>query len=145
DFTRGIQIFLQCVHGVVIRARKLGIECEFSRSARTIVITDDDIGSSARNVFVDSLTNLWLERCQIARQIDDDVALLPVYGIELDAELGAVVVGLAAAVSGHRSHVLELSFNPNAAAAASTSLSPRPEQFTITICSRFMLDAFLTR
>src|SRR5207244_3262230 len=86
-----------------------------------------------------------LERGQVARQIDDNVALLPVHRVELDAELRAVVIRLAAAVSGHRSHACEFCLKPSARAAASTSLSPRPEQFTITICSRFILGAFLTR
>src|SRR5205085_5437262 len=104
-----------------------------------------DIGSAAGNILVDGLANLRLERSQIARQIDDDVALFPIYGIELNAEFSAVVIRLAAAVAGHRSHGLGFSVIPNARAAASTSLSPRPEQFTITICSGFILDAFLTR
>ena len=65
------------------------------------MITDDDIGPASRDIFVDGLTNLRFERGQIARQIDDNVALLPVHGIELDAELDAVVIGFTAAISGH--------------------------------------------
>ena len=136
---------MQGSHRVVIGARQLGIEGEFARASGAIVITHDDVGPSARNVFVNGLTDMRLERGQVARQIDDDVALLPVHRVELDAELRAVVIGLAAAVSGHRSHACEFCLKPSARAAASTSLSPRPEQFTITICSRFILGAFLTR
>ena len=100
----------------MIRPGQLGIEREFARAAGAVVITDDDVGPASRNIFVDGLSNLRLERSQIARQIDHDVALLSIYGIEFDAKLSAVVIGLASTISGHRSH-FDFSFNPHAAAA----------------------------
>ena len=100
----------------MIRTGKIDIEREFARSARTVVITHHNVGAATGNIFVDRLTDLGLERGEIAGKIHDDVALLPIHRINLDTELRAVVIGLAAAVSGHRSH-LDFSFRPNAAAA----------------------------
>ena len=66
---------------------------------------NDGIGPAARNIFVDRLPNTRFELGQIARQIDDDVALLPVYRVELDAEPRPGVIGLGATVSSHASHI----------------------------------------
>ena len=104
NFTGRIQLLLQSAHRFVIRLRESSIEREFAHPVWAIVITDEHVCSAARNAFVDRLTNARLEFVQIARQIHHDVALLPVYGIKLHAELRAVVIGLTTAVTGHASH-----------------------------------------
>src|SRR4029077_15517955 len=103
-------------HRVVIRARKIDIERLLPRPARTVLITNDDVGSSAGDVFVDRLPNSRFERDEIARQVNHDVALLSIHRIELNAKLRAAVIVLAAPLSGHRSH-FDLSFKPKAVAA----------------------------
>ena len=62
------------------------------------------IGPAARNIFINRLANARLELGQIAWQIDHNVALLPVHGIEFDAKFCPAVIGLAATVAGHASH-----------------------------------------
>ena len=62
------------------------------------------IGPPARNIFIDRLANARLELRQIAWQIDHNVALLPVHGIEFDAKFCPAVIGLAATIAGHASH-----------------------------------------
>jgi len=88
----------------VIGAGQFGIEGEVARTVWAVVKSHDDIGSAARNIFVDRLANAWLELGEIAWQIDHDVALFPVHGIEFDAKLCPAVIGLGAAVTGHASH-----------------------------------------
>jgi hypothetical protein len=65
---------------------------------------DVGIGPATRNTFIDRLANARLEFGQIAWEIDHDVALLSVYGIELDAKFCSAMIRLGAAVSGHASH-----------------------------------------
>src|SRR5581483_5446442 len=96
-------------------------ERELARSVRPGVQGHVHVRASARNIFVDRLTNARLQLGQIARQVHDDVALLAIHGVELDTNLRAGVIGLAASVTGHRSHFKI----PKRFAARSTSLSPR--------------------
>ena len=121
DFAGRVEFFLQRPHGVVIGAGQLGIERQLASAVEAVVITDENVGSAARNIFVDRLANARLELGQIARQIDDDVALLPVHGIEFDAELCPAVIGLAAAVTGHASHFVKSPLRRS----TTTRLAPR--------------------
>ena len=113
----------------MIRSRQLGIEREIARAVCAAVETDDNIHPAARNIFIDGLTNTRLKLGQVARQIDHNVALLPVHGIELDAEFCTVENGLAAAITGHASHTWLEKFiaekRPTFNAQPSTSNSER--------------------
>src|SRR2546430_80247 len=75
-----------------------------ARAVWAVMKSNDDVRSSARNIFIDRLANARLELGQIARQIDYDVALLSIHRIEFDAKLCSVVMDLGAAVTSHASH-----------------------------------------
>src|SRR5206468_6175721 len=94
----------QRAHRFVIRAGEFRIERELPRAVRAAVKTDRCVRATARNIFVDRLANARLELNEIARQIDDDVALFPVHGIYLDSKFCSGVIGLATTVSSHASH-----------------------------------------
>ena len=66
---------------------------------------DGGIGPAARNIFIDRLANARFKLCQIARQIDYNVALLSVHRIEFDTKFRSGVIGLAATVPSHASHI----------------------------------------
>jgi hypothetical protein len=50
------------------------------------------------------LADTRLELGQIAWQINDNVALFSIYGIQFDTKFDTVVIGFTAAVAGHASH-----------------------------------------
>ena len=53
----------------------------------------------------DRLANARFKLCQIARQIDYNVALLSVHRIEFDTKFGSGVIALGATVSSHAPHI----------------------------------------
>jgi len=67
--------FWQRAHRVVIRAGKIDIERELAWCGSSrCELTDDDVGASARNAFVDRLANLRFERKPGSRgEIDHNV------------------------------------------------------------------------
>jgi hypothetical protein len=67
--------------------------------------TDGGVGATPRNIFVDGLANARLELDKVPRQIDHDIALFPVHGIQLDSKFCSGVIGLATTVSSHASHI----------------------------------------
>src|SRR5436309_9637552 len=89
----------------MVRTREFGIERQIAGAVFAAVKRDDGIGSAARNIFVDSLPNARFELGQIARQIDNDVALFPINRVELNAKTRSGVIGLGATVSSHASHI----------------------------------------
>src|SRR5205823_7575753 len=104
DFARGVQFLLQRAHSFVVGAGELRIKRKVARAVWAVVKSNDDVRSSARNIFIDRLANARLELGQIARQIDYDVALLSIHRIEFDAKFCSVVMDLGAAVTSHASH-----------------------------------------
>ena len=66
---------------------------------------DGGIGSAARNIFIDRLANARFKLCQIARQIDYNVALLSVHRVEFDTKFSSGVIALGATVSSHAPHI----------------------------------------
>src|SRR4029077_20627749 len=80
------------------------IEREVPRAIRAAVKTDRRVRATTRNIFVDCLANSRLELNEITRQIDHDIALFPVHGIQLDSKFRSGVIGLATTVSSHASH-----------------------------------------
>ena len=89
----------------MVRACEFCIKGQIARAVFAAVKGNDGIGPATRNIFVDRLPNTRFELGQVARQIDDDVALLPVHGVELDAKPRPGVIGLGATVSSHASHI----------------------------------------
>ena len=73
--------FCNAAHRFVIRAGEFRVEREVPRAVRAAVKTDRCIRATARNIFVDCLSNARFELNEIARQINHDVALFPVHGI----------------------------------------------------------------
>src|SRR5262249_2312617 len=71
------------------------------------VMRDGHVKPAARDRGIDEIAHARLELGEFARQIHDHVALLPVHGIEFDAEFTAVVHSLAVAVAGHASHGMQ--------------------------------------
>jgi hypothetical protein len=65
---------------------------------------NQDVHAASRNLFIDGLPDGGFEPGQITGQIHHDVTLLPINGIEFDAEFRSVVIGLAAAITSHASH-----------------------------------------
>ena len=88
----------------MIGASQLGVERQVARTICPAVKRDVGIGPATRNTLIDRLANARLEFSQIAWEIDYDVALFSVYGIELDAKFRPAMIDLAAAISGHASH-----------------------------------------
>src|SRR5690348_3169762 len=89
----------------MIRAGELSIKRQVTRAVRPTTQTDSRAGAAARNISIDRLANARLQLDQVSRQVDDYVALFPVYGIELDSKFRSRVIGLAATVSSHASHI----------------------------------------
>jgi hypothetical protein len=73
----------------MIGAGQAGIERELVRAVGPFMQSDDNVHAAARDFFVNGLANSGLERGEIARKVDNDVALLPVHGVQLDAEFRA--------------------------------------------------------
>ena len=88
----------------MIGTGELRIKRKVPRAVWTAVKSYDHIRSASRNILIDRLANPRLELGQVAWQIDHDVALLPIDGIQFDTELGTAVIGLGPAISGHASH-----------------------------------------
>ena len=88
----------------MIGAGEFRIKREMACAVWAVVKRNDHIRSASRNILVDRLADARLELGQVARQIDHDVALLPIDGIQFDTELGTAVIGLGSAISGHASH-----------------------------------------
>ena len=65
---------------------------------------DHDVHAAAGNFFIDGLADSRLQRREIARKIDDDVALLPIHRVQLDAEFRACQIGFAPAITSHAAH-----------------------------------------
>src|ERR1700730_12275683 len=72
DLARRVEFFLKGAHRFVIRAGQIGIERKVARTVLAVVKSHDDIGSAARNIFVDRLANAWLELREIAWQTQHD-------------------------------------------------------------------------
>jgi len=72
--------------------------------ARAGVQTDPDGQPSARNVLVDQIADLRLQHLHLARQVDRNLALLPIDGADLDRDLEAVLGAIAAPITRHRFH-----------------------------------------
>jgi hypothetical protein len=89
----------------MIRAGEFRVERELPRAVRAAMKTNRCARATARNIFVDCLANARLEFNEIARQINHDVALFPVHGIQLDSKFCSGVIGLATTVSSHASHI----------------------------------------
>src|SRR5437899_12654703 len=89
----------------MIRTREIRVERQIARAVRAAVKTDRRARAPARNIFIDRLANTGLELNHVSWQIDHYVALLPVYGIQLDSKFCSSVIGLPATVSSHASHI----------------------------------------
>ena len=107
----------------MIRAGELGIERQIARAVCAAVKRDGGIGSAARNIFIDRLANARFKLCQIARQIDHNVALLSVHRVEFDNKFGSGVIALRATISSHAPHI---SMRKVIAEKCSTINPPRP-------------------
>jgi hypothetical protein len=81
DLAGGVQFLLQRAHRFMIRTGEFSIERQVPRAVRAAVKTHRRICATAGNIFVDCLANARFQLNQIARQIDHDVALLPVHGV----------------------------------------------------------------
>ena len=90
----------------MIRASELGIECQVARAVCAGVKSDGGTGPAALNIFIDCLANARFKLCQIARQIDYNVALLSVHRIEFDTKFRSGVIAIGATVPSHASHIL---------------------------------------
>src|SRR5438477_8788120 len=89
----------------MIRTGEFRVERQIARAVRAAVKTDCRARAPARNIFIDRLANAGLELNHVSWQVDDYVALFPVYGIELDNKFCSCVIGLPATVSSHASHI----------------------------------------
>ena len=88
----------------MIGARQGGVERELAVAVCARSGRRRDVRAAARKFLVDRLADARLQLGEIARQVDDDVALLSVHGIQLDTEFHSVVVDFTAAITGHRTH-----------------------------------------
>jgi hypothetical protein len=95
---------LQCPHRFVIRAGQLGVERQIARAIWATVKSDGGICPAARDIFIDCLANARFQFSEVARQIDDDIALLSVHRVELNAKFSSGVNHFSAAISSHASH-----------------------------------------
>jgi hypothetical protein len=55
-----------------------------------VLAGDDDVQAPARDDRIHHIADLRLQLVQLARKRDDDVALLPIHGVYLDAEFAAI-------------------------------------------------------
>src|SRR5439155_26716780 len=62
------------------------------------------VQATPRNMPVDFIPNLRLQHLHLARECDENLALFPIHGTELDGDLEAVLGAFAAPVSRHRFH-----------------------------------------
>src|SRR6266481_6178051 len=104
DLTGCAQFFLQCPHGIMIRACQPNIESKTPRSVRAGMMRDQHIGATAGNARVNRLTNSRFKLGEIAGQVNRNLTLFTIYRAQFHAQLNALAIGFAAAVASHAAH-----------------------------------------
>src|SRR5438552_10761640 len=104
DLTGCAQFFLQCAHGVMIRACQPNIESKTPRSVRAGMMRDQHIGATAGNARVNRLTNSRFKLGEIAGQVNRNLTLFTIYRAEFHAQFYPLAIGFAAAIASHAAH-----------------------------------------
>src|SRR5438552_6851806 len=104
DLTGCAQFFLQCPHGIMIRACQPNIESKTPRSIRAGMMRDQHIGATAGNARVNRLTNSRFKLGEIAGQVNRNLALFTIHRAEFHAQFYPLAIGFTAAVTGHAAH-----------------------------------------
>src|ERR1035437_6787959 len=89
---------------------------------------------------IDLVADARLQFDEFLRQVDRNIALLAIDGIEFHGELESILRALPASVAGHASHCCHS--NLNNFATWVTSLSPRPLMLTMTMSLLRIFFAF---
>src|SRR5213595_4237932 len=104
DLTGCAQFFLQCPHGIMIRACQPNIESKTPRSIRAGMMRDQHIGATAGNARVNRLTNSRFKLGEITRQVNRNLTLFTIYRAEFHAQFYPLAIGFAAALASHAAH-----------------------------------------